>query len=192
MPRRNDSFHAGEYYHLFNRGAGQRRIFFSPENYLYCLRLLKRYCHEYGVVVVAYCLMPNHYHLLVRQDLEGSVSKLVAVVFNAYVQGVNRQRERTGTLFEGRFRHVWVDRESYLDQLCRYIHLNPVKAGLVAQPGDWPCSNYLDWVGQRAGTLIDKAFVRERFPEPEGYARFVADEMDYLRAQALVAPYVWD
>jgi len=114
------------------------------------------------------------------------------VLFNAYVQAVNRQQGRKGTLFEGRFRHVWVDREEYLIHLCRYIHLNPVKAGLVAEIGDWPYSNYLEWIGERAGRLKDDVFIRDRFPTPEAYQRFVADGQDDVRARELIGRYVWD
>ena len=119
-------------------------------------------------------------------------SKFINVLFNAYVQAVNRQQGRKGTLFEGRFRHVWVDREEYLIHLCRYIHLNPVKAGLVAEIGDWPYSNYLEWIGERAGRLKDDVFIRDRFPTPEAYQRFVADGQDDVRARELIGRYVWD
>jgi REP element-mobilizing transposase RayT len=159
MPYRGDVFARNHYYHIYNRGVGQGRLFFNPGNYEYCLRLTKRYYRRYGVTVIAYCLMPNHYHFLLRQETDQPLSKFVNVLFNAYVQAVNRQQDRRGTLFEGRFRHVWVDREEYLVHLCRYIHLNPVKAKLVSHPEDWLYSNYLEWTGQRAGILKDETFI---------------------------------
>jgi putative transposase len=192
MPYRGDAFVQDHYYHIYNRGAGRGLIFFNPGNYEHCLRLVKRYYDRYGVTVVAYCLMPNHYHFLLRQETDQPLSKFINVLFNAYVQAVNRQQDRKGTLFEGRFRHVWVDREEYLIHLCRYIHLNPVKAGLVAEIGDWPYSNYLEWIEQRAGTLKDDVFIRDRFPTPEAYQRFVADGQDDVRDRELIGRYVWD
>ena len=78
------------------------------------------------VDIVAWALMPNHYHFCLRQDTDRPISKFISVIFNAYVQAVNRQQNRAGTLFERRFRHVWVEQEEYLIHLCRYIHLNPV------------------------------------------------------------------
>jgi REP element-mobilizing transposase RayT len=129
-------FAKGFYYHVYNRGAGRGLLFFNPGNYEYCLRLVKRYSERYGVAVIAYCLMPNHYHFLLRQETDEPLSRFINVLFNAYVQAVSRQQERTGTLFEGRFHHVWVDREEYLVHLCRYVHLNPVKAELVSLPED--------------------------------------------------------
>ena len=192
MPYRGDVFARGLYYHVYNRGAGHGLLFFNPGNYEYCLRLVKRYSERYGVAVIAYCLMPNRYHFLLRQETDEPLSKFINVLFNAYVQAVNRQQGRTGTLFEGCFRHVWVDREEYLIHLCRYIHLNPVKARLVSLPEDWPYSNYLEWTGQRAGTLQDETFIRERFPMPESYRRFVANWQDEERVREQIKKYVWD
>jgi len=192
MPYRGDVFAKGHYYHIYNRGTGGAPLFFIPGNYELCLRLVKRYTTRYGVTVIAYCLMPNHYHFLLRQETETPLSKFINVLFNAYVQAINRQQGRSGTLFQGRFRHVWVDRESYLVHLCRYIHLNPVKAGLVLRPEDWPYSNYLEWIGQRDGSLKDEAFIRERFPTPQSYQRFVADEQDERRVRRQMRKYILD
>ncbi|MCR4439385.1 MAG: transposase [bacterium] len=147
MPVRHGVFAPGNYYHLYNRGVSRQNIFFSDENFLFCTRLIEKYARAHLIAVIAYCLMPNHYHLLVRQDGQAAVSRFISVVFNTYVQAVNRQLGRSGTLFQGRFLHVQVEREEYLVHLCRYIHLNPVVAGLVRNPEDWAFSNYLECVG---------------------------------------------
>ena len=192
MLARRDVFAPGEYYHIFNRGAGRGTLFFTPANYEHCLRLIKHYRRPCGAAVIAYCLMPNHYHLLVRQEGEAPLSRFINVVFNAYVQAVNRERKRKGTMFEGRFRHVLVDREAYVEHLCRYIHLNPVIAGLVPRPGDWLYSNYQEWAGQRAGTLKDEEFIRQRFPSAEEYRVFVDDEIGEARMRARLKRYLLD
>jgi len=192
MPYRSDVFAQGHYYHVYNRGAGRGTLFFHAQNYLYCLRLIKRHSQRYGITIIAYCLMPNHYHFLLRQESDVPISKFINVLFNAYVQAVNRQQNRSGTLFEGRFRHVCIDREEYLVHLCRYIHLNPVKAGLVESPEDWPYSSYLEWIGQRSGTLKDEDFIRGRFLTPESYQRFVADHDDEDRARKSMKRYILD
>jgi REP element-mobilizing transposase RayT len=192
MPRRGDAFAKGHYYHVYNRGAGRSSIFFADDQYDYCLDLVARYQKPYGVSIIAYCLMPNHYHFLLRQEADEPLSKFVSVVFNAYVQAMNRQHERTGTLFEGRFRHIRIDRDEYLIHLCRYIHLNPVKAKLVSLPEEWIYSNYPEWIGLRAEVLQDQEFIREHFPTTEAYRRFVEDYQDYERMSARIAPYVLD
>ncbi|HYN87438.1 MAG TPA: transposase, partial [Ardenticatenaceae bacterium] len=124
MPYRTDPFAKDHYYHIYNRGAGRSLLFFGPDNYEHCLHLVKRYYQPYGAVVIAYCLMPNHYHFLLRQETDTPLSRFINVVFNSYVQAVNRQQGRSGTLFQGRFRHIRIDRDEYLLQLCRYIHRN--------------------------------------------------------------------
>lgn len=178
MPRRKNIFTPGHYYHIYNRGANQERIFFNTDNYIYCLKLLKKYCQKYQITVIAYCLMPNHYHFLLRQDGEIPISHFIGVLFNAYAQALNRQTGRSGALFEGRFKDVHIDKASYLRHLCRYIHANPVKAGLVTTLEAWPYSNYPEWVGERAGTLVDHDFVDTYFPNRQDYKEFV---LDYLR-----------
>ncbi len=192
MPNRGEQFAEGNYYHVYNRGAGRNLLFFGQDNYEYCLRLVKRYHERYGITVVAYCLMPNHYHFLLRLDAGQRLSQFINVLFNAYVQAANRQQNRSGTLFEGRFRHVRVDREEYLLQLCRYIHLNPVNARLVSCPDDWLYSNYLECVGKRAGTLKDQNLIRAYFASPEEYAKFVNDGRDEIRTAERIQRYVWD
>ena len=110
MPYRGNIFTAGQYYHIYNRGAGKQPLFFNSGNYEYLLRLVKGYSRKYGATFIAYCLKPNHYHFLLRQETDEPLSKFINVLFNAYVQAVNQQQDRSGTLVEGRFRPVCVDR----------------------------------------------------------------------------------
>ncbi|MBU0495935.1 MAG: transposase [Chloroflexi bacterium] len=119
---------------------------------IYLLHKLKRLRDELSIAILAYCLMPNHYHLVVRQDGDVPVSTLVQRAFQTYTQAFNRQQVRRGPLLEGRFRHVHVDRDEYAVHLCGYLHLNPVAAGLVAHPTEWPYSNYREWIEARPGT----------------------------------------
>lgn len=192
MPYREDNFVLGRYYHIYNRGAGRGLLFFNPSNYKYLLKLVVRYYRRYGAGVIAYCLMPNHYHFLLRQETDEPLSKFINTLFNAYVQAVNNQQDRSGTLFEGRFRHICIDREEYLLHLCRYLHMNPVKAQLVLKPEDWPYSNYLECIGQRSGTLRDDAFIRSRFHTPESYQRFVLEYRESDQENEQIMSYVWD
>lgn len=192
MPYRGDLFTQGQYYHLYNRGAGKGKIFFNAGNYLYLLRLVKEYAPKFGVAVIAYCLMPNHYHFLFRQETEVLLSKFMQVVFNAYVQALNIQQGRTGTLFEGRFKHKRVDQWEYLMALCRYIHRNPVKAGLVTKPEDWAYSNYREWIGLRDGALVDREFVQDHFSSADEYVQFVNDVEDEEKSYGKIAKYLFD
>ena len=190
MPYRGESFVQGQYYHLYNRAVGTELLFYNPDNYVHCLRLVERYRRPYGAAIVAYCLMPNHYHFCIRQDSEQPLSRFVSVVSNAYVQALNRQQNRQGTLFQGRFRHVWVDRDEYLVHLCRYIHLNPVKAGLVSNIEDWPYSDYAEWIGLRPAVLTADARSGGYFPTPDAYRRFVADHPDETGVRERTTKYL--
>ena len=192
MPYRRDVFTPGAYYHIYNRGAAKNLIFFNPGNYEHCLRLVKRYAKPYGAAVIAYCLMPNHYHLCLRQETEIPLSRFINVVFNAYVQAVNRQQARTGALFEGRFRHVRISDDRQLIQLCRYIHRNPLEARLARHPQDWLYSNYLEWIGQRSESLKDAALITGYFATPEEYSHFVSDEAWDEKLEASIRTIVWD
>jgi putative transposase len=192
MPYRGDVFTKGQYYHIYNRGAGKGRIFVNDANYQYLLRLVKAYHQKHGVMVIAYCLMPNHYHFLLRQEADEPLSKFMQVLFNGYVQALNSQQGRTGTLFEGRFKHKCVDQWEYLMALCRYIHRNPVMAELVARPEDWAYSNYREWVGVRGGALIDKVFVQDHFPSAGEYAKFVFDVEDEKKSFEKISKYMFD
>ena len=193
MPRRTTEFAQGEYYHVYNRGVGRQPIFREEENYRYLLRIVKRYADRLQVAVVAYCLMPNHYHLLIRQDGEESAGSLPQLTFNRYTKAFNKRYGRSGTLFEGRYRSVWVDKTDYLLHLCRYIHANPVKAGLTSRPEDWPFSNYREWMEMRGGTLVDRNFVSESFPQRGRYREFVMEYLEGLNVLPKeIEPYLLD
>jgi REP element-mobilizing transposase RayT len=176
MPYRGDPFAQGQYYHIYNRGAGKAKIFYNEGNYRYLLGLVEQHHEKHGAAVIAYCLMPNHYHFLLRQETDEPLSGFIQVLFNAYVQALNLQQGRTGTLFERRFKHKCINRWEYLMVVCRYIHLNPVKAKLTAQPEGWAYSNYLEWIGLRHGALVDKDFVFDHFSSAAEYVQFVNDD----------------
>jgi len=180
MPKRKIHFVPGGYYHIYNRGAGRQSIFREERNYLYLLRLLKQVASECRVTVIAYCLLPNHYHWLVRQEDDIPAARLPTRVFGSYSQAFNRAFERTGTLFEGPYKAVAIESDVHLLHLCRYIHLNPVRHGLVSAPDDWRYSNYLEWVQRRPGTLVDHAFVCDHFDSPQMYQEFVEAYRDGL------------
>jgi len=175
MARREVTFLPGQYYHVYNRGVNHQDIFRNGDNYRFLLGRVKKYILPNHLAMIAYCLMPNHYHFLLRQDGEIPISTFIQAVFNSYTKAFNHAFVRTGTLFEGPFRAIAIEKYEYLLHLCRYIHRNPLEAGLVNHPVGWQYSNYLEWVGKRAGTLVDMDFVNENYPNPEEYEEFVID-----------------
>jgi REP element-mobilizing transposase RayT len=175
MARRNIDFVQGETYHVYNRGVNRQSIFRSDDNYVFLLQRVKGYVAQWQVVVIAYCLMPNHYHFVLRQGGEHAISLFVQSVFNSYSKAFNTMYGRSGTLFEGPFRAAHVADEAYLLHLCRYVHRNPLEGGLVMDLRDWPYSNYLEWIGERCGTLVDREVLDSCFSTPEAYIEFVGE-----------------
>jgi len=182
MSRRLPPFVSGRIYHLYNRGAHRLSIFHEEDNYLFVLQRLKRYCRELLLTPIAYCLLPNHYLLLIRQDGEHAAGLLPRRIFNSYVKAYNKRYDHRGTLFEGPYRAVEVNNDAYLLHLCRYIHANPVAHGLVESVEEWPYSNYPEWVGLRQGTLVAPALVARFFAKPADYQAYL---VDYLRDRQL-------
>ncbi|HEX5836748.1 MAG TPA: transposase [Anaerolineales bacterium] len=134
--------------------------------------------------VLAYCLMPTHYHILVRVKQTTSesfktseVSKQISLAMQkfliSYTKAINLRFSRVGSLFQGQFQAKPVQTDSYLHNLCLYIHANPVKDRLVTAPEDWIYSNYLEWLGQRNGTLVDPHFIQEHFGSSAEYQQLV-------------------
>ena len=187
MPRRLIPFVPELYYHIYNRGNNRERIFFEPENYLFFLKKIKEYLVPVSDILV-YCLMPTHYHILVRvkQTSEvfhtSEVSNAMMKLSVSYTKAVNKRFQRVGVLFQGQFQAKPILTSAYLLNLCRYIHGNPVKDGIVADITQWPYSNYLEWIGERDGKLVDKNFVQDNFDTPEEYRKFV---LEYLRSRQL-------
>jgi REP element-mobilizing transposase RayT len=146
MPRRKIKFVQGEIYHLYNRGAGKANIFFSADNYYFFINKCWTYSKSLSIPIIAFCLMPNHYHLLVLQAGDISAGNLAQRVCNSYSKALNNMLERTGTVFEGRYQAKVVASQDYLECLCAYVHLNPVVAGIVSKPEDWPYSDFHRWI----------------------------------------------
>jgi REP element-mobilizing transposase RayT len=182
MNIRRPEFIPGGFYHIYNRGAHRDSIFYEEDNYLFVLRKIKRYSKQLNLAVIAYCLMPNHYHLLVRQNSEQAAGFLPQRVFNSYSKAYNKRYGHSGTLFEGPYKVRRAESDGHLLHLCRYVHSNPVKHGLVSRPEEWPYSNFPEWMGLRSGELVDHAFVAAHFSSPADYQAFVHD---YLMEQDL-------
>ncbi len=171
---RKITFVANGFYHVYNRGHHYQNVFHDQSDYLYFLKQLRRYKTSSRVAIVAYCLMPNHYHLLVQQLSDRPLSVMMQAFGTSIAKTYNKKYRTVGALFQGPFRAKRVDRDEYLMHLVRYIHLNPAAAGLVANIIDWPYSNYPDMLGLRKGTLCDAEPVLQYFDwSPAAYQEFV-------------------
>ncbi|MDC6170468.1 REP-associated tyrosine transposase [Paucibacter sp. XJ19-41] len=131
----------GAVYHVTSRGDRREPIFEDDGDRAMLLNVVARMLDRFDALALAYCLMGNHYHFVLGTR-RANLSMLMRQINGVYTQAYNRRHGLVGHLFQGRFKAILVDREGYLLEVCRYVDLNPVRAGMVDRPGDWPWSSY--------------------------------------------------
>jgi putative transposase len=164
-----------QYYHIYNRGVNRGEIFFVPENWRFFLVRLRKYFTPEHADIITYCLLPNHYHLLIHAKSEFVSAKIMQPFGTSYTKAINKQQQRVGALFQGPFQAKLVHKNNYLLHLSRYIHLNPVTAGLVPNPEDWEYSSYREYIGQRDGILPKPEIVLSQFILKEKEAKLLEE-----------------
>ncbi len=136
----------GAFYHVTSRGNEKKDIFKSRRDREKFLEYLSSAAERYGAVIYAYCLMSNHFHLFM-QTPEGNLSQIMRHIIGAYTTYFNTKRKRAGHLFQGRYKSVLVEADEYAVELTRYIHLNPVKAGITVKAYEYQWSSYRAYIG---------------------------------------------
>lgn len=213
MSIRKTSFAPGEFYHIYNRGNDKREIFHDNDDYLRFLSLInilndnrfKRLRIISGdflftgkkqrlVSIGSYCLMPNHFHILITEKEEGGVSRFMQKAMTAYVMYYNQKYKRTGSLFEGKFKSEHAPDDRYLKYLFSYIHLNPVKliqpnwkkVGIKNQKEvmsylkDYKYSSYNTYLsGQDKYNIMDKDNFPDYFPSKESFEKEIFEWLNY-------------
>lgn len=165
-------------YHVTSRGDRREAIFLNDDDHRSWLQIFETVCGRFNWVCHAYCLMDNHYHIVV-ETIEGNLSNGMRQLNGVYTQQFNRAHERVGHVYQGRYKAILVDKDSYLLELSRYVVLNPVRAGMVKLPGAWPWSSYRAMVGriQPPGWLqtdgLLSHFAKQRKRAIEKYVDFV-------------------
>lgn len=149
----------GAIYHVTSRGDRREAIFEDNEDRQHFLTVVGQAVERFDAAVLAYCLMDNHYHLVVHTR-NANLSRLMQRLNGVYTQAYNRRHNKEGHLFQGRFKGILVDRDAYLLEVCRYVDLNPLRAGMVRDPGNWPWSSYGAHTGRKpAPAWLDIATV---------------------------------
>jgi len=136
----------GAFYHITSRGNEQKDIFKSQRDRIKFFSYLESATQRYGAVIHVYCLMDNHYHLLLETPL-GNLSQIMRHINGAYTTYFNVKRKRTGHLLQGRYKAILVDVDEYAKELSRYIHLNPVRGEIIDRPEEYSWSSYRYYVG---------------------------------------------
>jgi len=162
--------HENACYHVTARGDRRSTIFRTDSDRLTWLALLAETCKRFDFIVFAYCLMGNHYHLVV-QTRKGNLSRGMRYLNSNYSQYFNRQHGLVGHVFQGRYHAVLCQENEYLDELLRYTVLNPVRAGLVTHPAHWLWSSYLPMIGSiDAPEWLERDAMLKRFGNDHGEA----------------------
>lgn len=160
----------GAFFHIIVRGNNRENIFRDGPDYSRYLQKLVYFCRKGDMTLYAYCLMPNHIHLLLEMS-KVSLSKVLQRFHTWYTQYFNRRYDRVGHVFQGRYKAIICDKDAYLLELVRYIHLNPVRASLVDSPEDYPWSSHRIYLGIERSGRIDPSFVLEQFSDDPSTAR---------------------
>ncbi len=164
--------------HLYNRGVDRQVIFFCRDHYLFFLALIRRFLVREQVSLLAYCLMPNHFHFLVRQLEALAISHFMEQLCGEYAKAINQARQRTGHLFQRRYGMKWVCHAGDIVPLANYIHQNPVKAGLVASPEEWEYSSCRQYCDPDTSSIVAPGEVLSLLKGEAGYASVLAGSGD--------------
>jgi REP element-mobilizing transposase RayT len=192
MPRKPRIELGGSLYHIISRGNDRRKIFRTSADYLRFAQVLVEQKANLPFYLYAYCLMPNHFHLLIEMR-DHSISRIMQRVLTSYSQYHNRKYKKTGHLFQGRYKSILCQTDQYLAELVRYIHLNPVRARIVKRAEQYDYSGHRAYIGIDGLGLIDsepllRHFGGTRKRAVEVYQRFVEaglgqnSQAEYYRA----------
>ncbi|MEI7918534.1 MAG: transposase [Candidatus Saccharibacteria bacterium] len=201
MPGRNivKRYSTDSYYHVYNRGVEKRAIFIDDQDYAVFVALLKRYLDinadggsrgrsyvdvKDGVDVISFCLMPNHFHLLLYQIELGAITKLMRAVCSSYSTYFNKKYQRVGALFQGKFRAVPVLSNAYLQYISRYIHLNPTNYL------DWEWSSLKYWLGDKSALWIKPERINDM--DRNQYLDYLQDDNDFINSVEEISDVVFD
>lgn len=180
MPRHTRIHAPNLLYHIIARGNNRQEIFLNQQAYQKFLSILEKAKEKYPFKLYAYIVMPNHFHLLL-EVMKDTTSRIMQSILTGYARYFNERNKRRGHVFEGRYKGIICDKDNYLLELVRYIHLNPVRAKLVVNPGQWVWSGHSEYIGMRKRGLIDSGLVSDIFGRGERgynkYKRFLEDGM---------------
>lgn len=205
MPSRVTPLISGQIYHIYNRGVEKRWIFEDARDYKRLLKTLTYYqfagpkpklSHYFQyqnfkpelsvkiVEIVAYCLMPNHFHLMLKQVAENAITEMLSKTSLSYTKYFNTKYKRVGPLFQGEFKAVLVESDEQLMHLSRYIHLNPIASFLAKDLQNYPWSSYKEYINRETG-ICSKSMVLDLFPTSQ-YEQFVLDQIDYSQSLEMI------
>lgn len=170
---------SGHYYHIYNRGNNKALIFFEERNYHYFLTLLKRHLHN-SSLIYCYCLMPNHFHLFLKVEDAKLFERGIKNLLISYTKSFNKFYNRSGGLFEGRYRASKIESDNYFTRIITYIHQNPLRARLAIALESYRFSSYRAFLSQQP-TALCRDEVLEWFGGVHGFVEAHKIESDFQK-----------
>ena len=184
MPRK-ERYQEPGHYHIINRGVERRSIYLEPEDYEFFLDLLFKLTKEYEITIHAFCLMTNHYHLLLETK-QINLSKAIQFVNDKYSKYFNKKYKRSGHLWQGRYKSWYVTDEAYLYTLMLYIEQNPLKAKIVKRLEEYPHSSYNYFLAKNIPECLKDAWiVKNHKNDIEAIKEMLSSKVDYSALQEL-------
>lgn len=189
-----------EYYHIYNRGVDKRDIFLEDRDYIRFIKTIRKLkdqgsaflkkAEPSGIKLIAYCLNPNHYHFILKQTVDNSISEFMHRLGTSHTMYFNRKYDRTRILFQGKFKSIHVDSDEYLTWLSAYININPKLHKITNNLNKYPWSSYLDYINRRKGTLCDKNMILNQFPHKNyTYKDFIGNCLPEMRKRKDLKKY---
>lgn len=209
-------FSNDQLYHVFNRGIERRDIFMDTRDYKRAINLIKYYIHketplrfsqlmqqpedlrerifeevyksEKLAEIISFCLMPNHFHFLLKQKVDKGVATFISNFSNAFTKYFNTKNARNGPLLQGVFKAVLVETDEQLVHLSRYIHLNPVSSSIIEdhELEFYPWSSYTEFLSSTSEKISNPGVVLSMFKSQEDYKNFVNDQIDYAKKLEII------
>ncbi|MCL5784901.1 MAG: transposase [Patescibacteria group bacterium] len=207
MPSRIFPFLNEYFYHIYNRGSEKRTIFESRRDYQRFLKTLKYYQLEGPkprfsrfpsplvkeldeskkiVKIVAYCLMPNHFHILLTPTKDGCITEFMSKVSNSYTKYYNTKYGRVGPLLQGEFKAVIMESDEQMIHVSRYIHLNPLASGIIKGLDQYRWSSYPEYTGNTHVDFCFKEQILQNFKNSQNYQQFVLDQASYAQELEMI------
>lgn len=203
MPYRIIPFVNGYYYHIYNRGSEKKNIFNNNWDYNRLLKTIKYYQLEGPkprlskylisqdhtlkpisdkkiVDIICYCLMPNHFHFLIKQLKDGGITEFISKLSNSYTKYYNTKYNRVGPLLQGEFKATLIESDEQLIHVSRYIHLNPIASLLVKNLNQYRWSSYKEYINNSKGICIKEELLNF-FKTPQDYQQFCLDQASYAQ-----------
>jgi REP element-mobilizing transposase RayT len=188
-------FQKGSYYHVYNRGNRKQNIFLQNKDYNRFLERLKEYKDKFEATILGYCLMPNHFHFLLKQETDTPISLFMLRLGTSYAKYFNIKYDEVGSLFQGRFKAKLIDSDEYLLQVSRYIHRNPLS---ISTPGvelaRYPWSSYAAYLNTKKDNLVDFSYILSYFSksnQSKDYKQFT--EYDFTEeAEQQIKEFVFE